>query len=73
MSETSRKFFIDSVSGTTVQLRPVPGQDAHPGTEPGIALHQVNLVTGVTAAANADTAFWQTNCHRYEVIIRRTT
>jgi hypothetical protein len=73
--EIRRKFFADSVSTTAVQLRRLPGAGGEPlpSSDPGSALHQVNITTGNDAAANADTAFWVANCTVYEVIIRRLT
>lgn len=71
--EIRRIMFADSVSSSAVQLRRVPGLTPQPDSEPGTALHQVNIVTGNNASATASTAFWQTGCQRYEVIIRRLT
>lgn len=69
--ETRRLFFVDSVSTNQVQLRRVPGQPNLPDSMAGIELHQITITTGGDSAANADTAFWQTNCQFMEVIIRR--
>ena len=66
-----RTFFVDSVSTNFVQLRRTPGLTSMPDADPGLALHQVNITTGVNAAASADTAFWQTGCIAYRVIVER--
>ena len=73
--EIRRRFFVDSVSSTTVQLarKPGAGGEPLPSSDPGIALHRITIVTGNAAAANADTAFWVANCTIYEVIVRRLT
>lgn len=73
MSSITRDFFVDSVSTSAVQLRRVPGLTPIPTASPGEQLHQVNLVTGVNAAFNADTGFWVANCTRYRVTIERLT
>lgn len=66
-------FFVDNVSSTAVQLRRVPNTAALPTADPGMSLHQVNLVTGtVSAAANASTAYWQAAvCVKYRVSITK--
>ena len=69
MSEIRRTFFADSVSSANVQLRRDPKTDPAPDASPGLEILQANLVM----AGDADTAFWQATCLRYEVIIRRLT
>ena len=69
--EISREMYVDSVSSSAVQLRPQPNASPRPNSDPGICLHQVNIVTGNAAAFTADTVFWQADCSTYEVIIRR--
>jgi hypothetical protein len=73
MSEIRRQMYCDSVSSATVQLRRVPGVSAGSDSEPGTVIHAMSLTTGFNSSSNADTAFWKTNCTKYEVIIRRLT
>lgn len=66
-----REFYIDSISGSAVQFRPVPVLSPEPVADPTVQLHQVNVVTGFTAATNASTAYYQQNCTRYRISIER--
>jgi hypothetical protein len=71
--EIRRIMFATSVSSATVQLSRAPGLTPQPDSDPGTALHQVTITTGNNASATANTAYWQANCAKYEVIIRRLT
>ncbi len=73
MAQTSREFFVDSVSSTQVQLARVPGRTNSPDADAGLSLHRITIITGNAAAANASTAFWQANCQRYLVTVVRLT
>ena len=42
-------------------------------SDPGLVIHLTNLITGVATAANASTAFFQTGCVLYEMILRRAS
>ena len=71
MSETVRDFFIDSISGTTVQLRRVPGLEPSPAADAPMCPHQITVVTGKDSAVNASTEFYKTGCLKYRVTIAR--
>ena len=71
MADIRRIMYIDAISTTSVQFRRHSQFGPLPEADPGSALHQVNVITGNAAAFNADTAFFQTNCTPYEIVIRR--
>lgn len=69
--ELRRTMFVDAISSTSVQLRRDPRVSASNEADPGLVIHQANLITGNATASNAATSFWQTGCVAYEMIIRR--
>lgn len=69
--EFKRLMFIDSISTTSVQFRRAPNQGPLPDSNPGAALHQVNIVTGNAAAATADTTVFLVDCALWEVTLRK--
>ena len=71
MADIRRIMYVDSVSSSSVQFRRHSQFDPIPSGDAGSAIHQMNLVTGIGSAATADTAFFQTGCMPYEIIIRR--
>lgn len=74
MTSISRDFFVDSISGSAVQLRRSPLSTPLGDTCSGVQIHQANLVLGITAATTAEAgagAFWQANCTRYRLTVER--
>lgn len=68
--EYSRRFYVTSVSSSTVVLSPLTNSDNHPGAGRGLA-----QVTVSTTESTAEAAFWGTTgtCGNYEVIIRKVS
>lgn len=69
--DTKRIFYVTSVSGNIVQLTRHPNHGNLPDSDPGISMHQVDIVTGNASAASASSTYWLTGCQLYEVTVRK--
>lgn len=68
--EIRRRFYVTSVSSTSVVLSPEPS--ATPSVQAGTNVQQVTVTT---SESTANAAFWGATgqCGRYEVIVRKVS
>lgn len=69
--EFKRLMYVESISSSAVQFRRLANTGPIPDSNPGVALHQVNIVTGNAAAANADSTVFLVDCAAWEVTFRK--